>query len=139
MSGKSDDVINHYLHSGSATGNSWMQKAVINHPHFTKISVKLEGSQPALKLIIQSSIQCFREMMPAFLAFDIFSKMGTPLGQAIPKLEPFIPAGGNEIQLVTEIELEGFVPGDYYLDAWIGPHYNETYDLAKRMHRVLHY
>jgi hypothetical protein len=70
-------------------------------------------------------------MMPSFIAYDIFSKMGTPLGQAIPSLEPFIEAGDKELQVLTEMELNGFVPGDYYMDAWIGPHYSETYDWQK--------
>jgi len=131
MAGESDAVINHYLHSGSVATNTWTQKADSNHPHFKNIHVNLEGTQPNLKLIIQSGIKCFPEMMPSFIAFDIFSKMGIPLGQAIPKLEPFIVPGNTEIILTTEIELNGFVPGDYYLDAWIGPHFSETYDWQK--------
>jgi lipopolysaccharide transport system ATP-binding protein len=131
MSGKSDAVINHYLHFAAGTGNSWIQKEVLSHPYFTKINVSLQGNQPNLKLVIHFAIKCFPEMVTSFIAFDIFSKMGTPLGQAIPKIEPFIAPGSDEVQLTTEIELNGFVPGDYYLDAWIGPHYTETYDWQK--------
>jgi lipopolysaccharide transport system ATP-binding protein len=131
MTGDSGDVINHYLHSGIFATNTWKQLAKIKHPHFREITVKLEGQQPNLKLIIQSAIKCFPEMVTSFIAFDIFSKMGTPLGQAIPKLEPFIMPDNKEVQIATEIELNGFIPGDYYIDAWIGPHYNETYDWQK--------
>jgi len=131
MSGESGKVINHYLHSDSPTTNNWTQTIEIKHPHFKRIDVKIEGTQPNLRLIIHSDIKCFPSMLPSFIAYDIFSKMGTPLGQAIPKLEPFIEPGINEVHHTAEIELTGFVPGDYYLDAWIGPHYSETYDWQK--------
>jgi lipopolysaccharide transport system ATP-binding protein len=131
LSGESGMVINHYLHSGNFASNTWARKEDSKLPHFRNINVKLEGTQPNLKLIIEASVKCFPEMSPSFLAYDIFSKMGNPLGQAIPKLEPFIGPGNNEVQLNTEIELNGFVPGDYYLDAWIGPHFSETYDWQK--------
>jgi lipopolysaccharide transport system ATP-binding protein len=131
MRGESDAVINHYLHSGSIVTNAWTQKADLSHPHFRSINVKLEGNQPNLKLIIHSEIKCFPEMMPSFIAFDIFSKLGVALCQSIPKLEPFIDPSSREVNFTTEITLDGFVPGDYYLDAWIGPHYSETYDWQK--------
>lgn len=131
MTGESDDVINHYLHSGSHVSNSWTQKADIKHPYFKKIDVKIGGKQPHLKLTINASVKCFPEMATSFISYDIFSKMGTPIGQAIPKLEPFIKPSGETIDLVSEIDINGFIPGDYYLDAWLGPHFSETYDWQK--------
>ena len=131
MTGESDDVINHYLHSGSHVSNSWTQKADIKHPHFKKIDVKINGKQPYLKLTINASVKCFPEMATSFISYDIFSKMGTPVGQAIPKLDPFIKPSGETIDLVSEIDINGFIPGDYYLDAWLGPHFSETYDWQK--------
>jgi hypothetical protein len=35
------------------------------------------------------------------------------------------------INVTSEVDLNGFIPGDYYLDAWIGPHYSETYHWPK--------
>jgi len=131
MIGDSTEVINHYLHSGSMVTTEWIQKADISHPHFHKIDVKVEGKQPYLKLVINSAIKCFPEMAASFISYDIFSKMGNPIGQAIPNLEPFIKPSNDTINLTTEIELNGFIPGDYYIDAWLGPHYNETYDWPK--------
>jgi lipopolysaccharide transport system ATP-binding protein len=131
MVGSSEDVINKYLHSGNFASNTWVRKVNSNQPNFVKIDVKIAGQQPNLKLIINAEIKCFPEMIISFIAFDIFSKMGNPIGQAIPKIEPFIKPASNEVQISTEIELNGFIPGDYDLDAWIGPHYNETYDWQK--------
>lgn len=131
MMGESDAVINHYLHAGTLTTTTWTQSADGKQPHFRKIDVKIEGKQPSLKLIVTASIKCMAEMHASFIAYDIFSKMGNPLGQAIPNLEPFIKPSNEIVNLTTEIELNGFVPGDYYLDAWIGPHFSETYDWQK--------
>ena len=67
-------------------------------------------------------------MAASFVAFDISSKTGTPLGQAIPSLQPFIKPFNGERKFQVEIDLQNFVPGNYYLSAWIGPHFSETYD-----------
>lgn len=131
MIGKSEDIINHYLHSGIPGGNTWVQQSSLNHPHFKKLVVKLEGKQPDLKLVINSSIQCFSTMASSFISYDIFSKIGTPIAQAIPNMTPFIKPSDNEVNLTTEIDLDGFIPGDYYIDAWLGPHHSETYDWPK--------
>lgn len=131
MGGESGEVINHYLHAGNFATNTWVQTKELSFPHFQKIDSRMEGKQPHLRLIIQSSIKCFAGMKPSFISYDIFSKMGTPVGQAIPMLEPFIQPDNKTIELTTEIEINGFVPGDYYIDAWLGPHFNETYDWPK--------
>ncbi len=131
FSGESGMVINHYLHAGSHASTSWTQTSESNLPHFRKIEVRIEGKQPRLKLIIDTSIKCFPDMAASFLCFDIFSKLGTPIGQAIPNLDTFIKPSNEEIKITSEVDLNGFIPGDYYLDAWIGPHYNETYDWPK--------
>ena len=57
--------------------------------------------------------------------------MGAKIGQAIPNLKTFVQPSNETGNISTEIELNGFIPGDYFLDAWIGPHYNETYDWPK--------
>lgn len=131
MSGTSEEIINYYLHSAIASNTTWVQEKDITHPHFQKITVRLEGIQPHLKLMVTASVKCFQEMAASFISFDIFSTLGIPVGQAIPNLEPFIKGSDETIVLTTEIELNGFIPGEYYLDAWIGPHHNETYDWPK--------
>lgn len=131
MIGRSEDTINQYLHSGAPAGNTWVQTANLSQPHFKKLEVKLDGKQPNLKLVINSSIQCFSNMAPSFISYDIFSRIGTPIGQAIPNLESFIRPSDDAINLTTEIDLNGFIPGDYYIDAWLGPHHSETYDWPK--------
>ncbi len=131
MTGSSQEVITHYLHSGSIASTSWAQKKELSHPHFSKIDVEIKGKQPYLKLVVHSEIKCMPEMAASFISYDIFSKLGTPVGQAIPNLEPFIKSGGAAIHLSAEIDMNGFIPGDYYLDAWLGPHFSETYDWQK--------
>jgi lipopolysaccharide transport system ATP-binding protein len=131
LSGKSDTVIDYYLHSGAHATSSWIQKTELNHPNFKKIDLKVEGKQPHLKLVITSSIKRFPEMAKSFISYDIISKLGVPVAQAIPNLEPFIEPANDVMALTTEIELNGFIPGDYYVDAWIGSHFSETYDYQK--------
>ena len=43
-------------------------------------------------------------------------------------MEPFIDAGNDEREYSAEIYLPALIPDDYYIGAWLGPHYNETYD-----------
>lgn len=131
LTGESGMVINHYLHAGSHASTHWTQNIESNHPHFRKIDVTVKGEQPHLKLIVESTIKCFPDMAASFISYDIFSKLGTPVGQAIPNLETFVKPSNEEINITTEIDLNGFIPGDYYVDAWIGPHYSETYDWPK--------
>ena len=131
LTGESGMVINNYLHAGNHATTTWTQKTESTHPHFRNIHVKIEGKQPHLKLMVEASIKCFSEMAPSFISYDIFSKMGTPVGQAIPNLDTFIKPSNEEVKITTEIDLNGFIPGDYFIDAWIGPHFSETYDWPK--------
>ncbi len=131
LTGESGMVINNYLHAGSHASTTWTQKEGNKHPHFNTINVKIEGKQPHLKLVVDSSIKCMPEMAASFISYDIFSKLGTPVGQAIPNLDPFVKPSGEVVNITTQIDLNGFIPGDYYLDAWIGPHFSETYDWQK--------
>ncbi|HWY97789.1 MAG TPA: polysaccharide ABC transporter ATP-binding protein, partial [Bacteroidia bacterium] len=128
MTGESEKVISHYLHSGNLATTTWVQKAEIKHPHFEKIDVKIEGKQPNSKLVVHASVKCKEEMAPSFISFDIFSKLGAAVGQAIPNTDPFIKPANGSITLTTEIDLNGLIPGDYFLDAWMGSSYGETYD-----------
>jgi len=130
ISGDTQDVVSSYLQSAGIS-STWVQKKDISTPHFKSVDVKLKGEQPAHKLEISFEIQCTANMLPSFVAFDILDKMNTPLGQAIPVVEPFIRAGNEVRKYKVEIGLPAIIPGDYYLGVWMGPHYNETYDWQK--------
>ncbi len=125
--GDTGEIISNYLKSGNIAAQ-WEQKAQIATPHFSKISIVLSGHQPMHTVKIHFSISCKSDMLPAFVAFDISNRMGAMVGQAIPVLEPFIKPANGEQEYSAEIDLPGLIPDDYYLGAWIGPHYNETYD-----------
>jgi len=129
-SGNTQEVISAYMQSADVS-STWSQKKVITKPHFKTVGVKLKGEQPAHKLEVNFEIQCAADMLPAFVAFDISDKKSTPLGQAIPVLDPFITAANEIKKYKVEIDLPAIVPGDYYIGVWLGPHYNETYDWQK--------
>ncbi len=128
MRGDADTVIPHYLSSGGAKRSTWESNKVLKTPHFTKLDISVKGSQPLLKLIVYFCVKTTNDMAPSFAAFDILAKTGAPLGQAIPNLQPFIEPSDGQQQYFAEIDLPGLVPGDYYLSAWMGPHFSETYD-----------
>jgi len=125
--GETGAIISGYLNLGK-TGTSWEQVHPKPSPHFSKISLEVKGQQPNLILNIHFGVQCTLEMLPSFVAFDISNKMGAKVGQSIPILKPFIVAGKDEKEYLAEIDLPGLIPDDYYIGAWMGPHYHETYD-----------
>jgi lipopolysaccharide transport system ATP-binding protein len=129
--GDAESVIAEYLSTGGSKMTSWANKKTLKNPHFTKVDISIKGNQPNLKLIVCFSVKCTNDMAASFVSFDIISKTGTALGQAIPNLEPFIQPGDGQQQYFAEIDLPGLVPGDYYLSPWIGPYFSETYDWQK--------
>jgi lipopolysaccharide transport system ATP-binding protein len=97
---------------------------------FTRIAVQLGGRQPALVLQITCTFAGQPTHRPVMLAFDISNAHGTPLMQALPSVEPFLQAGAPERKFRFEIKLPPVVPGEYWLTAWAGPQYAETFDLC---------
>jgi lipopolysaccharide transport system ATP-binding protein len=130
--GITSDVIDHYLMNNNLQ-KLWQQDKKVNNPHFSRISVDIQGDQPSLTLKVDFSIYSPIDMKPAFVAFDIANKRGNVLGQAIPRLDPFICLNQEEKQYSATIAINGFVPNDYVLSAWIGTHNSFTYDLQKEI------
>ena len=54
--------------------------------------------------------------------------MGQVLGQATPYLQPFIKSEDVQKEYLCTIELNGVVPEEYFLSAWIGPSFSSTFD-----------
>lgn len=131
--GNVEEVIFHYLNTDASKTNTWVRRTSSANPHFTKLEISLKGSQPKLKLNVSFCVKCTSDMVESFVSFDILSKTGHPLGQATPTLQPFVKPTEGERQYYVEIDLPGFVPGDYCLDAWIGPYFSETYDWQKQI------
>ena len=67
-------------------------------------------------------------MQDSFVAFNILNKMGQVYGQAIPNLQPFINSDNIEKEYLCTIDLDGIVPDEYFLSAWIGPSLSGTFD-----------
>lgn len=130
--GITTDVIDHYLMNNNLQ-KLWQQEKKINNPHFSKMALDIQGDQPHLTLKIDFSIHSPIEMKPAFVAFDIANKRGNVLGQAIPELEPFICLNKEERAYTATIAINGFVPNDYVLSAWLGTHNSFTYDLQNEI------
>ena len=130
--GITSEVIDHYL-TNNNLHQRWQQNKTIPNPHFSSIAVDVQGSQPALTLKVEFTINSPIDMKPAFVAFDIANNRGNVLGQAIPKLEPFIALNQEEKTYTVNIAMNGFVPNDYVLSAWIGTHNSFTYDLQKEI------
>jgi lipopolysaccharide transport system ATP-binding protein len=97
---------------------------------FTRIAVQLGGRQPALVLQITCTFAGQPTHRPVMLAFDISNAHGPPLMQALPSVEPFLQASTPERTFRFEIKLPPLVPGEYWLSAWAGPQYAETFDFC---------
>lgn len=130
--GESQNVINEYLNCNHANDN-WIRMEKSSLPHFEKIETRVLGEQPSLKLRIKFTINCPEKMLTSFVAFNISTRNGVMVGQSIPELAPFIQLANEKKEFNAEIEMNGFVPSDYLLSAWIGPHFNETYDWQKEI------
>lgn len=133
-SGLSSNVISTYVHVNKQL-NRWHQsKTDMSHAHFQEIKIEMKGSQPDLKLQVDFSIRGITNMKTSFVAFNVSNQMGQMIGQSIPNTTPFIDGNSSAKKSYTcEIELKGFVPDEYFLSAWIGPHYSDTYDWQKEI------
>ncbi len=95
---------------------------------FNKISLRLLGTQPLLKLELSIELISNQNHNSAFIAFDVSDSSFNTFMQAIPNYSPFISDSKNSKKLIAEIELPPLVPGKYYVSAWIGPHNTITFD-----------
>lgn len=133
-SGLSAEVISRYVHANKQL-NRWIQsKSDVSHAHFNEIRIEMKGTQPDLKLHVDFSLAGLTNMKKSFVAFNLSNQMGQMIGQSIPNSTPFIDGSSSKDKVYTcEIELKGFVPDEYFLSAWIGPHYSDTYDWQKEI------
>lgn len=109
--------------------NKWNYTKPKQKPYFANVSLLLNGSQPALELIVKVTIKNDNPgARTSFIAIDIKNSSGAVIMQAIPQLTPFIKFDGPATSLTVKIILPGIIPGIYYASFWLGPHNNETYD-----------
>jgi lipopolysaccharide transport system ATP-binding protein len=94
---------------------------------FTSIDCQISGDQPQHTITLTVELRSIRQHAPAFIAFDITDASMTPLMQALPKPEGFLHHD-DVYQLLVEIDLPPLIPGTYRIAAWVGSHFNSTYD-----------
>ena len=96
--------------------------------YFESIDVRLEGTQPNLKLTCTACVTSEVGGRPVFIAVDVLDKNSIPIMQAVPKFKPFIGGAPGAWVADISIELPPMIPGIYNLEFWIGPHNSETSD-----------
>jgi homopolymeric O-antigen transport system ATP-binding protein len=134
FSGDVEGCIRRYEHARRDVGSGiWSRpdKLPIRSLGFARIAVRLKGSQPMLSLEIICSFSGDLTHRPALVAFDICGEFGIPLMQALPAVEPFINRATSKDTFRFDIQLPALIPGHYWLTAWVGPHYSETFDLCR--------
>ena len=129
--GTVSSCIETYFAGMQTSGSVWERKlsAKSTAPaHFTKISLEIKGSQPALTLNLDCQKKSVRKHRPAFVAVDVSDATDTGIMQAIPTQECLIEDSPLCDHFRININLPPMVPGHYVVKFWMGPHYSETYD-----------
>jgi lipopolysaccharide transport system ATP-binding protein len=128
------DAIERYADaSQDLSGMLWTRPSdmPINSVAFQTIQIKLEGQQPHLRLRCDFNLTGAPDSADALLAVDILDRSFTHLMQAMPRATPFLKLHAPEQTLSLEIELPPLIPGTYFADFWMGPHYMSTFDHIK--------
>jgi lipopolysaccharide transport system ATP-binding protein len=132
--GEADLAVSEYVKSSKTEADvAWSRPPAqpIETMGFETIKVTLAGHQPHLKLICDLVLKGVCAGSPAFIAVDICDQSSTPIMQAIPVEQPFIPGNPSRHQVVVEIELPPLIPGSYTADFWVGNHYSHTMDYIR--------
>jgi lipopolysaccharide transport system ATP-binding protein len=99
---------------------------------FQRISGRVTGEQPRLMVELKCKLASVTQHRPAFLAFDFLDSSGAPVMQALPSTSPFVGYSSQTQEHRIEVELPPLIPGQYFITAWVGSHYSETYDCVDR-------
>jgi len=128
-------VVNKYCETNKLH-SFWIQNnKPLTSVFFSSISANVIGKQPSLKLEVSIEIFINEKInKKAFLAFYISGSDSTPLMEAIPEYD-FIDCSFSDIsrKIVTEIDLNGFIPGIYNIGIWIGIEHSVTLDWQKEI------
>ena len=128
LTGSTSDVLSKYLHENKKTDHWENTNEKKRYIFFQSIQIKLEGQQPHLKLKVKFKLKANEKTQDSFVSFSILNKMGQVLGQAIPNLQPFIKSDELQKEYLCTIDLNGVIPDEYFLTAWIGPALSGTFD-----------
>lgn len=128
FSGTANESIQFYQNNIVKGGSYWKAKETTDAPQIKEVKQEILGKQPNLVLRTTFTVGSQGNYPPAFIAYDFKNGAGTTIMQAIPNITPFIEFKGQDSTYVSEVELTGLIPDDYYVSVWIGPHNTETYD-----------
>lgn len=134
FAGSAEACIDEYLAENHSIGaNQWCRvpseaNAVLG---FRSISIELAGAQPHQLLHIDCSFVGEESHPPAMVAFDITEMGGYSLMQALPAPRPFLRSQVTNKRIRFTVQLPPLVPGKYWVSAWLGPHYTETFDFRR--------
>jgi lipopolysaccharide transport system ATP-binding protein len=126
--GDTADIVTVYLKKFNDVNSIWQSNKESNQAFISKANCNFTGEQPHMKLGINVTIAAKSETPNCFIAFDIVNGTGQIVGQSIPSLQPFIQLNNETKEFSFEINIDAFVPDDYYIAIWIGPHFSHTID-----------
>lgn len=130
-----ESVIQTYLNNqiGNFASN-WENNKDLENPHFKNIRINVHGKQPNLLIEVNFTIlSTSTHFLPAFVAFSVLNSRGVTIMQAIPSIKPFIAFDQNLQEFTCEIELNGLVPDQYAVSAWLGAHNLHTYNFEREI------
>jgi lipopolysaccharide transport system ATP-binding protein len=140
FSGSPDEAIQLYMDRMAAhTGDHlWLPSAntTLAPVTFQRIEMELTGSQPHHQLRFDIELQCQGSGPPMMFAIDMKTALGFPLLQIMPHAEPFLERRDGTMQFTLEVDLPPLVPGDYFLDFWLGQQHTETLDFITDILRL---
>ncbi|MCX6890280.1 MAG: polysaccharide ABC transporter ATP-binding protein [Verrucomicrobia bacterium] len=119
----------------AALGRSWHRPSSLPRPSmaFETIAATLRGHQPQLVLQCDVWLESSGQSQPAFISVDICDQFQTPIMQALPTCNPFIPGQRGKCRIDFEVDLPPLIPGHYTLDFWVGSHFTSTTDYVKQV------
>jgi len=129
--GDTADIVTVYLKKYNEVNSIWRSTKESNQAFISEANCNFIGEQPHMKLLVNVTIDAKTETPKCFIAFDIVNGTGQIVGQSIPSLQPFIQLYNETKEFSFEINIDAFVPDDYYITIWIGPHFSHTIDCVQ--------
>jgi lipopolysaccharide transport system ATP-binding protein len=126
--GDTSDIVTIYLKKFNNTKSNWRSNSESNNVFISGANCNILGEQPHMKLIVNVTIEAKNETPNCFIAFDIKNGSEQIVGQSIPSIHPFIQLKNETKEFSFEISIDSFIPNDYYVSIWIGPHFSSTLD-----------
>ncbi|WP_442971790.1 ABC transporter ATP-binding protein [Rhodoplanes sp. Z2-YC6860] len=119
--------------NGSGGTNSWLRPhhQAITELGFKSISAALSGEQPDLTLAIEITLVGRNIHRAAMVAFHVSNELGLNLLHVVPSNGPCIAANALDGTYLCQIALPPLIPGRYWVTAWIGPSYFETFEFCR--------